>query len=73
MATRSRPEELVEAALEGECVPLGDYKARSDKDGWVLTIPSVAADHVDVDSSTEFKTFLDQNTGAIVSIPLSDA
>ena len=73
MATRNRPEELIKDALDGNCVPLGTYKARPDRDGWVSTIPSVGADHIDVDGDTEFEKFLHSETGAIISIPIQES
>lgn len=70
MATRSRPEELVRSALEDDLVPLGRYKARVDDDGFVTTYPEIAVDANDVDRDTRFKVFLDQETGATVTIPV---
>jgi len=70
MASRSRPEEIVREALDDECVPLGDYKARPDKDGFVSRIPSVAENHAGVSGETTFKKYLHSETGAIISIPV---
>lgn len=70
MASRSRPEEIVLEALDDECLSLGTYSVRPDKDGFVSRIPSVAANDSDVDLESELKKFYHQETGAVVSIPV---
>jgi hypothetical protein len=69
MSTRSRPEELIQRALDGGLVPLGTYKLRDDDGGVKTTYPKRAQVSNGVEAGQEVKKFYDQETGAPVSIP----
>lgn len=69
MVQSSDVQELIEKALAGELVELGEYAARDDDSGFVTTYPKMAAESNSVDASTEFKVWLDQETGAVVTVP----
>jgi hypothetical protein len=72
MSTRSRPEELVQKALDGELVPLGDYVLRDDDNGVKTTYPKRAQAVSGLSRGEKVKKFVDQETGATVTIPVDE-
>lgn len=72
MATRSLPQKLIEKAIEGGLVPLGEYKLRDDETGLVTRYPKRAEELNDVDVDDGVKKFVDQETGATVTIPVDE-
>lgn len=69
MSTKSRPEELIRRALDGELLPLGDYRVRADNGGVKTRYPKTAQDLNELDTGDEVRKFVDQETGATVTIP----
>lgn len=62
-------QKLVENALSEDLLELGEYVARDDDTGFVTTYPKMAADFNSIKSSSEFEVWLDQETGAVVTVP----
>lgn len=70
MSTRSRPTEtIIQAANDGDLVPLGTYEARDDKTGLTLRMPKTAERSNGAVIGDEYDSWLDQETGAIVYLP----
>jgi len=71
MSTKSRPSELIQAALEDDLVPLGGYDIRPDGDSCYRTAyPKLAAQINGLDDSDSVRMWVDQDTGAVVIIPV---
>lgn len=65
------PQELVTQALDDDLVPLGRYKLRPDSSSNLLTAyPKVAREHNDSRRGDKLEMYLDQRTGALISIPV---
>jgi len=69
MSTKTRPGELIRKALKGELVPLGVYEIRTDVSGLKTRYPKPAERHNNADTDEKVKKFLDQDSGATVTIP----
>jgi len=69
MATSNNPTEILSDHLDLDLLPIGQYEAREDNDGFKTTYPQFASKQNDVDADTTFKTYFDPQTGAIVTIP----
>lgn len=69
MGANTVPHEIVLKATNEDLVPLGEFTARGDGKGYALTYPKIAENHNGVDDDTEFKVWLDRETGAVVYLP----
>ena len=69
MSTKSRPEELIQQALDGSLVPLGTYDLRDDNGGLKTRYPKRAQELNGFTDDDQVRKFVDQETGATVTIP----
>lgn len=65
---RDGPKQVILDAAEGSLVPLGTYNTRPDGDGFVTTLPMVAANALDVDQDTQWDVHLDIEEDAVVLV-----
>ena len=72
MSTKSRPEELIRRALDGELLPLGDYRVRADNGGIKTRYPKTAQSLNELNPGDEVRKFVDQETGATVTVPIHE-
>jgi len=70
MSTKTRPEELIQQALDGELVPLGEYVLRADKNGAKTTYPKRAQELNNIEAGDGMMKWVDQESGATVTIPV---
>jgi len=66
--SRKKPYDLIEKQHDGP-IPLGTYKLRGDNDELITTYPKKALRLNNLDSGDQMRIFVDQRTGAIVTIP----
>jgi len=71
MSTKTRPEKLIRQALEGELLPLGDYRVREDNGGTKTRYPKTAQELNDLSPGDDVEIYLDQKTGATVIVPVN--
>lgn len=73
MNTKGNPIDLIESIHDDdELLPLGRYSARSDNGGLATRYPQKAREYSDVDAGDDIKMFVDQETGATVTIPIDE-
>jgi len=70
MATKSRPSKIIQQALEGSLMPLGSYTVRPDGDNYRMAYPEQAAQLNSIDTGDDLRVWVDQETGATVTIPV---
>jgi len=70
MSTKSRPKELIQEALDGSLLPLGGYSLRDSPSSTLrIGYPKQAVDFNSVEPGDEMRMWIDQETGAVVTIP----
>lgn len=61
--------DTIQKAVDGDLVPMGDYTSRPDGEGYVVTYPRTAHRFNEIDSESDFKVWMDTETGAVVYLP----